>query len=431
MKVPFRTIRSLLPVLGVVFVVTCLIAPPFATAGQKIVLDFPSWQWGQPGYDDFFKEVMAAFVKAHPDVEFRPIPIPIEKYADQLIVRFSSGNPPEIMQWSLFDYHTFAKAGWLVPLDEKLRATDILKTWNKSFLNFTNVDGVQYGVMLSGSSQMLFTNQAMFKKAGVSIPKTPEELVEAAKKLTVRDASGRVTQYGLSMTSVAAPELWSYGLARWVTGLGGGITNEKGIPTATSPEVRRSVQMMKDLLQAGAIPPGLGRIPSRQAFWEGRGAMLIEGPWVMESIKSQNPSLLPSVQLAPVPFPHQIADASNGLALAKGQKHPDLAWEFLVMATSPQWMQRYGELTGVIPGRNDSISTKALAEKPWLKAFGQVAVTGRPQTPAGMEAAQNQVYKAIADRLSPYLFENENLDTALAALQKDLEGIAKAMPKGK
>lgn len=409
-------------------VLAVLLLSAWSAPGQaaEIVLDFPSWQWGQPGYDDFFKEVTGAFVKTHPGVEFKPIPIPLEKYADQMIVRFSSGNPPAIVQWSLFDFHTFAKAGWLVPLDERLRGTDIPRTWNKGFLAFTGVDGAQYGVMLSGSSQMLFVNQAMFKKTGVAIPKTPEELLEAAKKLTVKDASGRVMQYGLSMTSVAAPELWSYGLARWVTGLGGGITNEKGVPTATTPEVKRAVRMMKELLQAGAIPPGLGRIPSRQAFWEGKAAMLIEGPWVMESIKSQNPALLPAVQLAPVPFPHQIADASNGLALAKGQKHADLAWEFITLATSPQWMQRYAELTGVIPGRNDSISPKALAEKPWLKAFADVAARGRPQTPTGLEWAQNQVYKAIADRLAPVLFGNEDLDTATAALQKDLEAIAKS-----
>lgn len=399
-----------------------------ASAQEKVVLDFPSWQWGQPGYEAFFKEVTAAFVKTHPNVEFRPIPIPLEKYADQQIVRFSSGTPPGIVQWSLFDFHTFAKAGWLQPLDEQLRATDIPRTWNKGFLGFTGVDGVQYGVMLSGSSQMLFVNQAMFKmfkKAGVAVPKAPEDLMDAAKRLTVRDG-GRVIQYGLSMTSVAAPELWSYGLARWVTGLGGGITNDKGAPTATSPEVKRAVRMMKELLQAGAIPPGLGRIPSRQAFWEGKAAMLIEGPWVMESIKSQNPALLPSVDVAPIPFPYQIADASNGLALAKGQKHADLAWEFLLLATSSPWMQRYAELTGVIPGRNDSISAKAVAEKPWLKAFAEVAAKGRPQTPAGLEWAQNQVYKAIADRLSPVLFGSEDLDAATAALQKELEAIAKS-----
>jgi multiple sugar transport system substrate-binding protein len=396
-----------------------------AVAQEKVVLDFPSWQWGQPGYDAFFKEVTAAFVKTHPNVEFRPIPIPLEKYADQQIVRFSSGNPPGIMQWSLFDYHTFAKAGWLQPLDERLRTTDIPRTWNKGFLGFTAVDGAQYGVMLSGSSQMLFVNQAMFRKAGVAVPKTPEAFMDAAKKLTVREG-GRVVQYGLSMTSVAAPELWSYGLVRWVTGLGGGITDDKGTPTATSPEVKRAVQMMKELLQAGAIPPGLGRIPSRQAFWEGKAAMLIEGPWVMESIKSQNPSLLPSVEVVPIPFPHQIADASNGLSIGKGQKHADLAWEFLVLATSPEWMQRYAELTGVIPGRNDAIPARAVAEKPWLKAFAEVAAKGRPQTPTGLEWAQNQVYKAIADRLSPVLFGSEELDGATAGLQKDIEAIAKS-----
>jgi multiple sugar transport system substrate-binding protein len=279
--------------------------------------------------------------------------------------------------------------------------------------------------MLSGSAQMLYVNKKMFGKAGVKIPKTPEELVAAAKKLTVRNASGQVIQYGLSTVSASVPELNSYGLSRFYSGMGGGLTDPNGHPKVNNPEVRKSILMMKEMLAAAAIPPGLGRIEARQFFWEGKAAMLIEGPWVMTSIKSLNPALLPDVELAPIPFKYQIADASNGLSITKGQKYPDLAWEFILLVTSPRWMERYGELTGVIPARKGSLTKKAIQEMPWMDQFAKVASQGIQQIPKGLEAFQNQVNKAFADRISPVLFENADLDKALENLQQDLLKSAK------
>jgi multiple sugar transport system substrate-binding protein len=259
----------------------------------------------------------------------------------------------------------------------------------------------------------------------VKIPKTPEEFVAAAKKVTVRNASGQVVQYGLSTVSSAVPELNNYGVSRWYTGMGGSLTDTKGRPTATNPEVRKSILMMKEMLSANAIPPGLGRIEARQFFWEGKAAMLIEGPWVMTSIKKINPALMPDVELAPIPFKNQIADASNGLSLTKGQKHPELAWEFILMVTSPKWMERYGELTGVIPARKGCVTKKAIQEMPWIEEFAKTTAIGVPQIPKGLEAYQNQVNKAFADRISPVLFENADLEKALQNLQQDLLKIAK------
>jgi multiple sugar transport system substrate-binding protein len=416
-----RTLSSLVLLLGL-----CLSLFVLESFSQpKGEMDFPSWQWGQPGYEDFFREAIKEFQASHPNVTIKEVPVPQAKYDDHHIVRFSAQNPAEIMQWTLFDYHTFAKAGWLVPLNDRLAKTDIPATWNPAFYSFTEVEGKQYGVMLSGSAQMLYVNKKMFARAGAKIPKTPEELVAAAKKLTVRNSSGQVVQYGFSTVSASVPELNNYGLSRFYSGMGGGLTDSNGRPKANSPEVRKSILMMKEMLATGAIPPGLGRIEARQFFWEGKAAMLMEGPWVMTSIKTINPTLLPDVELAPIPFKYQIADASNGLSISKGQKYPELAWEFILQVTSPKWMERYGELTGVIPARKGTLTKKAVQEMPWIDQYAKVAAKGVQQIPKGLEAYQNQVNKAFADRISPVLFENADLDKALENLQQDLLKLGK------
>jgi len=221
--------------------VVLLVAGAFSAAPTgaqtKITMLFPSWQWGQPGYDDFFRRAIAEFEKRQPNVSIQPVPIPLESYADQLIVRFSAKNPPEIVQWTLWDFHTFAEAGFLDPLDDRLKETDILQTWVPAFLKFTQVKGKQYGVMLSGASVALMYNKRMFREAGLEVPSTPREFVEAAKKLTLRDNTGRVTQYGLAMVSKPVPELVSYGIGRMITDLGGSLSRG-GRPAVNSRAIR-------------------------------------------------------------------------------------------------------------------------------------------------------------------------------------------------
>lgn len=417
-------LRATVWLISLVSLVGALSLTAGVASAAKVTLLFPSWQWGQPGYDDFFKEAIAAFQAEHPDVEIRPVPIPQEKYDEQLIVRFSAKNPPEVLQWTLWNFHAFARSGFLEPLDERLARTDIPAEWIPAFQDFTRVDGKTYGIMLSGSAQMLYYNKQMLDAAGVRVPTTPEELVEAARKLTRRDPQGNVTQYGFSTVSRPVAELSSYGLGRFITGLGGNL-GANGRPNANSPEVRRAVELYKELIASGAVAPGLGRIDARQMFWEGRAAMLIEGPWVMTSIQRLNPALMPNVGLAPIPFPYQIADASNGMAIGVDQKYKDLSWEFILMITSKRWMDRYGELTGVIPARRGSLTARALQTMPWMTEFAKIAAVGRAQIPEGLEHLQNEINNAVATRLAPVLFGTKPVDVALQELQKDMEAMVR------
>jgi ABC-type glycerol-3-phosphate transport system substrate-binding protein len=106
--------------------------PPPSAAGdqQPVTLRFPSWQWGQPGYDQFLNAAIVEFEKLHPNVRIEKITIASASYAADLVKMFAANDPPEIVQFLTQLYYKAVSADWLDPLDSPLQETDIPKVWS-------------------------------------------------------------------------------------------------------------------------------------------------------------------------------------------------------------------------------------------------------------------------------------------------------------
>jgi multiple sugar transport system substrate-binding protein len=395
-----------------------------ASSGQTVTLRFPSWQWGQPGYDEFFTAAIAEFERAHPNVRFEKIPVASASYTDQIVKMLAANDPPEILQYLTQLFYKAAEADWLEPLDARLRETDVPKTWAPFLLAAGKVSGETYGVWISGSPIALMYNKRMLAEANVPVPRTPEALMAAAKALTRKGPDGNVAQFGYALTTKMDNNAHVYGLKNFVIGFGGNWGRD-GKLDVMNPANRRAIEFERDLIKAGVVPLGADRIRAREIFWQGKAAMIIEGPWVMTSIKSENPKLLPDVGVAPMPFPNQTAGASNGFAIARGQKHKDLAWAFIRMVTSDAWMKRYGEMTAVTPARQNALTEKALKDAPWLTTFAEVQRTGKDYLIPGLESYQNEIDKTVMNRVADVFFGEKPVDDALAQITADLEKITR------
>jgi len=191
----------------------------------------------------------------------------------------------------------------------------------------------------------------------------------------------------------------------------------------TNPANREAIELEQTLIDENLVPHGADRVQARQIFWEGRAAMIIEGPWVMTSVRSENPDLLPSIGVALMPFPNQTAGTSNGFAIARDAEHKDLAWEFIQMITSQEWMERYGEMTGVTPARQGALTETALEQNPWLEVFAEVESSGKNYFIPGFEAAQNEIDKGVIDALAEVFYGDKSVDAALEEIQALLESL--------
>lgn len=394
--------------------------PGGGAADGEVVLRFPSWQWGQPGYDEFYTEAIEEFERSHPNVKIEKIPVESASFADQMVKMHASNDPPEINQFLTQLYYQAASAGWYEELEPRLEETDIEANWSPFLDEAAKFDGKKYGIWISGSSQALMYNKDMLKEAGVQPPTTPEELLSAAKALTKSTPDGK--QYGYSITTKMDVNGYIYGLAPLVAGFGGGWT-ENGKPDVLNPANAEAIKFEKALIDAGVTPIGADRVKAREIFYQGDAAMLIEGPWVMTSAQAENPDIVPKLGVAPIPFPNQSAGTSNGFAIAKNQDHKEEAWEFIQMIMSQEWQEKYGEMTGVPPGRQDSLTQEALDKAPWLEVFSEAQDTGVSYVNEGLETRESEIDTMIAENVSPVFFGDRSVDEALVEINQDLQTI--------
>ena len=167
---------------------TCLAASLAATAPAiaQTTLEFPTWQAEEPGVSTWWKDLVAAYEKKHPDVKLNLQQVPFAQFVKQMTVRFAAGNPPDIVHLPSRDFASFADQGWLEPLDARLARTDIPANW-PALQSEMHWNGKTQGVLLMGYGGMRIASSA-----SRGLPKmSPSRTTSVSAPRTGRSASLR------------------------------------------------------------------------------------------------------------------------------------------------------------------------------------------------------------------------------------------------
>jgi multiple sugar transport system substrate-binding protein len=135
------------------------------------------------------------------------------------------------------------------------------------------VDGALHGVPVRHATNIIVYNEALFQERGVALPKTFEEMVEAARKLTFKRDDGTQV-YGLAFTPVFASNFLTISRS-----LGGDyMTEDRKIVAAEAPMVK-ALAVLAELYKAGALPRNTATLNNEElTTWiqQGRVAMSIQ-----------------------------------------------------------------------------------------------------------------------------------------------------------
>ena len=191
-----------------------------------------------------------------------------------------SGTPPVTSVLLSTDMFTLIDEEAIVPIDGFLK-TDDDKKWLASFfpafMENSQTGGKTWGVPFQRSTIVLYYNKELFKEAGLDPEKAPAtwaEMQAFAEKLTKRDASGNITQWGVQIPSSGFPYWLFQGLT---TQAGAMLANPEGDRTFyDKPEVIEALQYWVDLSRKHKVhPPGIvewGTTP--KDFFERKVAMM-------------------------------------------------------------------------------------------------------------------------------------------------------------
>jgi len=373
---------------------------------------------------------VADFEKENPGIKLKPIYSgSYQESITKALTAVKSGDPPVTSILLSTDMFTLIDEDAIVPFDDLVKTADDqawLKSFYPGFMENSQTGGKTWGIPFQRSTIVLYYNKDAFKEAGLDPNKPPgtwTEMADYAQKLTKRDASGKVTQWGVQIPSSGFPYWLFQGLA---IENGVNLMNTAGTETYYDrPEVIAALQSWVDLGKKQKVhPEGIvewGTTP--KDFFERTVAMMWTTTGNLTNVRSNAKF---DFGVAMLPANKQRGSPTGGgnfyLFKKSTQAQREAAFKFIKWVTTPQRAAQWGIDTGYVAVRADAWDTPAM--KQYVAGFPPAAVA-RDQLPyakAELSTHDNQrVTKALNDGLQAALTGAKTPEQAMKDAQRESE----------
>ena len=372
----------------------------------------------------------ADFEKENPAIKLKPIYSgSYQESITKVLTAVKSGDAPVTSILLSTDMFTLIDEDAIVPFDDLIRTPDDqawLKSFYPGFMENSQTGGKTWGIPFQRSTIVLYYNKEMFKEAGLDPNRPPanwKEQVEYAQKLTRRDASGKVTQWGIQIPSSGFPYWLFQALAIQA---GTNLMNAAGTQTYyDKPEVIEGLTYWLDLVKKYKVhPEGIvewGTTP--KDFFEKKMAMMWTTTGNLTNVKS-NAKFDFGVAMLPAGKQRGSPTGGGNFYLFKKSTpaQREAAFKFIKWVTVPQRAAQWGIDTGYVAVRAEAWDTPAM--KQYVAGF-PAAVVARDQLPfakAELSTHDNQrVTKALNDGLQAALTGTKTPEQAMKDAQREAE----------
>lgn len=390
--------RTFKKILAAMLACTMLLSAGAALAeGETVTINFWHHYSAQSAENETLMNVLIpAFEAENPGIKVNAVSHEWAELHDKVLVSANSNALPDVARCDIAWLPEFQKMGILVALDEEMpNFAEVSGKLLDSAMSTAIINGHYYALALNTNSKIVFYNKAMLEAAGVSIPATMEEWIEAVKKLSGENSKGQQV-WGWNEPALAGwnicPFIWSFG---------GALTNEdQTIATGyiNGPATVKAVETFAELVKAGAITGfNAGDIPMTDGFGTGRYAMMLEGPWKSAELAGAYPDV--AYGTAPIP-----AGEGGSISVLGGEDiamfntpNEEAAWKFMQFMTG-EYAETEMAKCGQIPVNRaalESDTVKAADYAPFIEAIqtakARPTVAAWSEMDNGLQVAMNAV----------------------------------------
>ncbi len=355
------------------------LASPTETTGPKVIPFFTTES--DPNQLTVLRELIAEYQRLNPDVEIDIIVASPSSRGRRLLTALASGADLGIFEIEPTFMIDWAEAGYLLPLDDVVEAIGVDDYVADSLFSYQNHT---YAIPYATSVYTLWVRTDLLAQASLPIPKTYDEVVQAAETLTQGEVYGIALPNGQNNAAVNyfSTFLWQNG---------GDYFDCAGDVTFGEPEALTAVLKWAELSQY--TPPGSttwGYSEQIEAYLRGRVAMVMYGGRLGVNIVEKSPELADkSVVIFPPWGSEQVTlGVWSRFAIAAGTRHQQAAKEFLQWLASGDRLLRYDMTVPghMIPPLHSVRETSLDYDLPyvnqhqeWLKSFHEwVPYTNHP-----------------------------------------------------
>ena len=312
-----------------------------STSDKPVTLSFLN-KYPEDNYLPYFQGAVSDYMKKHPNVTINMENVIDQNFKDKLSVLAAGKTMPDIyFSWSGEYVKKFARSGLALDLTDYL-AKD--KDWKNgflpAFLNNSTFDGKTYGIPYRSSVIYMLYNKSIFKKLGLTIPKTYDEFLQACDKLKAAN-----------ITPVAFGNSQSWYSAWWIGQFNTMLVNANTIMkdynpqngTFTDPEYVKSIQTFLDLNKNqyfGSNVNSKDYYQVREEFCAGQEGMMLDATAqfsVYEKAMGDDFGFFKfPVMKGAAGDPGTITGGAEVYCISPKTKNPDVAVDFVKYMTSLQ-----------------------------------------------------------------------------------------------
>ena len=334
-------------------------------------------------------------------VKVNPVHVAGAALISKVLQQASSKTLPDVLMLDNPDVQQIAATGALAPLKDF--GVTAPKGDVPSVVKAGTYKGNLYGLAPVINSIALYYNVDMLKAAGITPPKTWDELKADALKLT--DASKGV--YGFAMSNINTYEgTWQFLPFFWTNG-----GNEKDIATA---DAAQALQFDVDLQNDGSMSKSSVNWSQQDVnnqFIAGKAAMMINGPWQLPTLNATKGLSFDSVPIPTRTSSQKVVSPLGGETFNVPQTGDKtkmaLSAKFVQCLNTPAMQLKIAKISGNVPADEASAASWAKTH-PQVESFVETVKTARartaelgPKWPTAATAIYTAVQLALTGKATP------------------------------
>lgn len=347
-----------------------------ATAQDTVTVTY--WHTMSDPETEKLDEMIAVFEAENPGIT-----IEASRYAQNanefrqvILTALASGDPPDVIRMDIAWVSEFAEMGGLEALDGLIPEFDSFKEqFFPAPLQTNYWDGHYYGLPVNTNTQVLLYNRAQFEDAGLDVPATIDDFVDAACAL-----SDGEEQYGYAMGGT-----YFWAPAPLFFAQGGTITDEDVTTADGYLNSEASVAAFETLVQLyndDCMAPNLlgGGIGTEAGHATGLYSMIIDGPWMVDIYAANYPDFDVNFALVPAgPDGTSSVVGGEDVVMMAGTDNQDAALAWLSFLTGEEYQLGMAEV-GVMPTLRGLTGNEALPD--YFQVFMEQLETANLRTPS-------------------------------------------------
>lgn len=403
------------------FALPSLAACGSGSSNEQVAGDLEYWLWQDDATDQTWQQLAEEFNGLNKGYKVNLQIIPLAQYQDKLLTALSSGGGPDACRFKDWWLGQFVGQKAIASLDDRVNNWDGKDDVLAELYKTGKVPGNDSLYMLPHQFVTLYMyyRKSFFQEAGLEAPRTHEDVLAAAQKLT----DPARNRYGIDVRGGAGgQDQW----AAWMFSGGARMVDDSGqVVLDDSTAVKVNQQYIDLEAKLKAAPPGSITAAFAQVianFQGGQTGMLIHHTGSLNALRS---GLGDDLGVIPLPSadpsnPKTLGSMSGNVVLQSSKKQQQ-AWDWISWLSTKEPMvkmstSKQGQLPVLKSAAQDPFFTQDEAYKVAI-----AAQTGAQTWPAvkGTATVANQTW---GPAIQAAFLGQSNGEEMLKRLTKDLKG---------